>query len=71
MVSFVDGNFNDKEDLSVPMALIEKNRRVAEQYGFGLVQQRSLSDPIHGSLGPPPGRLVEPTPEMALESELK
>lgn len=29
------------------------------------------SDPIHGSLGPPPGRKVDPTPEQALEEDLR
>ena len=27
------------------------------------------SDPIHGSLGPPPTRIVEPTPEQKFEAE--
>jgi len=74
LVNFLDGSYHDDNDLSVPMKLLRKRNpteKEEEPKKLGVRFVQTMSDPIHGSLGPPPSRVVEPTPELKLEMELR
>ena len=75
LVSFVDGDFHDNSDLSVPLTLMQHHNPYdvmthnTHDLGVRFVQQGS--DPIHGSLGPPPSRTYTPNADQKLEMELR
>jgi hypothetical protein len=76
MVQWIDGSYHDDNDLSVADSLMQNKNKVdyplvplEPDFGFRFVQ--TSSDPIHGSLGPPNKKKVEPTPDQKLEMELR